>query len=189
MASILVDSDVLVRLTRGYPAAAKRLNAIAHWRISTVTYIELVQGCRDRLELARRTVNDLPVTLQDPTLHCKASTLEKGSPPMPKRTADKSPGGFGKRLAHLRKQAGLRQTVRGVASATLPDTKTAKCKSEAIGTRMQRRPLQISVLPPKARRQILQLVDALAERGQLERCATLGEHTDERLGKRAAARA
>ena len=50
---ILIDSDVLVWLTRGHPAAAQRLQGIDPWRISTVTYIELAQGCRDKAELAR----------------------------------------------------------------------------------------------------------------------------------------
>jgi predicted nucleic acid-binding protein len=50
---MLIDSDVLVRLTRGHVGAAQRLQEVKHWRISVVTYIELAQGCRDRAELAR----------------------------------------------------------------------------------------------------------------------------------------
>jgi predicted nucleic acid-binding protein len=50
---ILIDSDVLVWLTRGHPGAAQRLNQIHPWCISVVTYIELAQGCRDKAELAR----------------------------------------------------------------------------------------------------------------------------------------
>lgn len=79
MASILIDSDVLVWLTRGYPAAAKRLDAIAHWRISTVTYIELAQGCRDKAELARlkqglsaRSTEIIPIT---PAISQRAALL------------------------------------------------------------------------------------------------------------------
>ena len=53
MPAVLIDSDVLVWLTRGHPAAAERLQQIDLWRISTVTYIELAQGCRDKAELAR----------------------------------------------------------------------------------------------------------------------------------------
>ncbi|MCC7488632.1 MAG: hypothetical protein IT485_03205 [Gammaproteobacteria bacterium] len=60
---------------------------------------------------------------------------------------------------------------------------------KAIDTRMQRRLQQISSLPPEERHQILQLVDAFIERGQLKRRATQGERTNERLGERAAARA
>jgi predicted nucleic acid-binding protein len=50
---MLIDSDVLVWLTRGHPAAAARLKQIQPWRISAVTYIELAQGCRDKSELER----------------------------------------------------------------------------------------------------------------------------------------
>ena len=42
---MLIDSDVLVWLTRGHPGAAQRLNEIHPWRISVVTYSELAQGC------------------------------------------------------------------------------------------------------------------------------------------------
>ena len=51
--STLIDSDVLVWLTRGHVGAAQRLHALSHWRISAVTYMELAQGCRDKAELAR----------------------------------------------------------------------------------------------------------------------------------------
>ena len=50
---MLIDSDVLVWLTRGHPGAAQRLNEIHPWRISVVTDMELAQGCRDKAELAR----------------------------------------------------------------------------------------------------------------------------------------
>ncbi len=50
---MLIDSDVLVWLTRGHTGAAQRLNLLPAWRISVVTYIELAQGCRDKSELAR----------------------------------------------------------------------------------------------------------------------------------------
>ena len=50
---MLIDSDVLVRFTRGHVLAAQRLQAINLWRISAVTCIELAQGCRDKAELAR----------------------------------------------------------------------------------------------------------------------------------------
>jgi predicted nucleic acid-binding protein len=48
---VLVDSDVLIWLTRGHPGAAARLKQIVLWRISAVTYMELAQGCRDQAEL------------------------------------------------------------------------------------------------------------------------------------------
>lgn len=53
MPDVLIDSDVLVWLTRGHLGAAARLHALDPWRISTVTYVELAQGCRDKAELAR----------------------------------------------------------------------------------------------------------------------------------------
>ncbi len=53
MAAMLIDSDVLVWLTRGHVGAAQRLHALPAWRISAVTYIELAQGCRDKADLAR----------------------------------------------------------------------------------------------------------------------------------------
>jgi hypothetical protein len=51
--STLIDFDVLVWPTRGHVGAAQRLDALTHWRISAVTYMELAQGCRDGAELAR----------------------------------------------------------------------------------------------------------------------------------------
>lgn len=53
MSTLLIDSDVLVWLTRGHVGAAQRLRAVDPWRISAVTYMELAQGCRDKAELAR----------------------------------------------------------------------------------------------------------------------------------------
>ncbi len=50
---MLIDSDVLVWLTRGHAGAAARLRQIQPWRVSVVTYIELAQGCRDTAELER----------------------------------------------------------------------------------------------------------------------------------------
>jgi predicted nucleic acid-binding protein len=66
---MLIDSDVLIWLTRGHLGAAQRLHELAPWRISVVTYIELSQGCRDKAELARlkkglaaRNTEVLPIT-------------------------------------------------------------------------------------------------------------------------------
>lgn len=50
---MLIDSDVLVWLTRGHPGAAKRLRQLQAWRISAVTYMERAQGCRNKAELER----------------------------------------------------------------------------------------------------------------------------------------
>ena len=50
---ILIDSDVLIWLTRGHAGAKARLAQINPWRISTITYLELAQGCRSKAELQR----------------------------------------------------------------------------------------------------------------------------------------
>ena len=50
---MLIDSDVLIWLTRGHIGAAARLQAISPWRISAITYMELAQGCRNKQELAK----------------------------------------------------------------------------------------------------------------------------------------
>lgn len=50
---MLIDTDVLVWMTRGHAGAAARLQALTPWHISAVTYMELAQGCRDKQELAR----------------------------------------------------------------------------------------------------------------------------------------
>ncbi len=76
---MLIDSDVLVWLTRGHAGAAERLLALPAWRISAVTYIELAQGCRDKAELARlkkglaaRQTEILPIT---PAISQRAAEL------------------------------------------------------------------------------------------------------------------
>jgi predicted nucleic acid-binding protein len=48
---MLIDSDVLIWMTRGHVSAITRLETIQPWRISAVTYIELAQGCRNKGEL------------------------------------------------------------------------------------------------------------------------------------------
>lgn len=50
---MLIDTDVLIWMTRGHTGAAARLQTITPWCISAVTYMELVQGCRNRQELER----------------------------------------------------------------------------------------------------------------------------------------
>lgn len=50
---MLIDTDVLIWFTRGNMRAAQRLQQLPAWRPSTVTYIELAQGCRNKPELAR----------------------------------------------------------------------------------------------------------------------------------------
>jgi len=48
---VLIDSDVLIWLTRGNTAAINAVNAESDWYISAVSYMELVQGCRNKAEL------------------------------------------------------------------------------------------------------------------------------------------
>jgi predicted nucleic acid-binding protein len=79
MQAMLIDSDVLVWLTRGHVGAASRLHALPAWRISAVTYIELAQGCRDKADLARlkkglgaRSTEIVPVT---PAISQRATEL------------------------------------------------------------------------------------------------------------------
>jgi predicted nucleic acid-binding protein len=66
---ILIDSDLLIWFTRGNHRAKQRLDQVNPWRISTVTYIELAQGCRSAQELERakrglalRQTQTLPLT-------------------------------------------------------------------------------------------------------------------------------
>ena len=48
---MLVDTDVLIWNLRGNDRAAARLDALAGFSLSAVTYMELVQGVRDKAEL------------------------------------------------------------------------------------------------------------------------------------------
>lgn len=48
---LLVDSDVLIWFTRGHRKAQEIVQSLAHWQISAVSYMELVQGCRNKAEL------------------------------------------------------------------------------------------------------------------------------------------
>lgn len=48
---MLVDTDVLIWFTRGHFAALERLQTVLPWQISAVTYIELMQGCRNTNEM------------------------------------------------------------------------------------------------------------------------------------------
>src|SRR3954467_3653075 len=50
---MLIDSDVLVWRTRGHAGATRRIRAMQAWRLSSISYMELAQGCRNRLELTR----------------------------------------------------------------------------------------------------------------------------------------
>lgn len=48
---VLIDSDVLIWFARGNPQAAAAINTISDGYISAVSYMELVQGCRNKSEL------------------------------------------------------------------------------------------------------------------------------------------
>lgn len=66
---MLVDTDVLIWYLRGQEKAAQFLNALPALTLSAVNYMELVQGCRSKDELARlkkdlaaRKARVLPIT-------------------------------------------------------------------------------------------------------------------------------
>ncbi len=76
---ILIDSDVLIWLTRGHVGAEARLAQTSPWQISTITYLELAQGCRSKVELQRvkrglsvKQTKILPLT---PAISERAMTL------------------------------------------------------------------------------------------------------------------
>jgi hypothetical protein len=48
---VLIDSDVLIWLMRGNAAALAAVNLETDWYVSAVSYMELVQGCRNKAEL------------------------------------------------------------------------------------------------------------------------------------------
>ena len=48
---VLIDSDVLIWLTRGNATALAVIQNTPDWVISAVSYMELTQGCRNKTEL------------------------------------------------------------------------------------------------------------------------------------------
>ena len=48
---VLIDSDVLIWLTRGNASAVVVVQNTSDWVISAVSYMELAQGCRNKTEL------------------------------------------------------------------------------------------------------------------------------------------
>ena len=49
---MLVDTDVLIWHLRGHPQAARRLDELQPLTISSVSYLEVLQGMRNKAELA-----------------------------------------------------------------------------------------------------------------------------------------
>ncbi|MDB5819560.1 MAG: hypothetical protein JWQ11_3200 [Rhizobacter sp.] len=49
---MLVDSDVLIWHLRGYGQVTRRLDQLGSLKLSAVTYLELLQGMRNKAELA-----------------------------------------------------------------------------------------------------------------------------------------
>ncbi len=48
---MLVDTDVLIWHLRGYPQATRRLDELGVLTLSTVSYLEVLQGMRNKAEL------------------------------------------------------------------------------------------------------------------------------------------
>ncbi len=66
---MLVDTDVLIWHLRGYPQATRRLDELPSLTLSAISYLELLQGMRNKAELVavqkmlqRRRATMLPVT-------------------------------------------------------------------------------------------------------------------------------
>ena len=52
LAAVLVDTDVLIWHLRGYAQATRRLDQLDSLTLSAVSYMEMLQGMRDKTELA-----------------------------------------------------------------------------------------------------------------------------------------
>ena len=76
---MLIDTDVLIWLTRGHEGAEAALQSVNPWRISTITYIELAQGCRNRQELQQMKqgllVANTDIIALTPNISARAMTL------------------------------------------------------------------------------------------------------------------
>ena len=75
---MLVDTDVLIWHLRGYPQATRRLDELGALTLSAISYLEVLQGMRNKAELAavqkmleHRAATLLPVT-EPITLHAIA---------------------------------------------------------------------------------------------------------------------
>ena len=49
---MLVDTDVLIWHLRGYPQATRRLDELGTLTLSSISYLELLQGMRNKAELS-----------------------------------------------------------------------------------------------------------------------------------------
>ena len=52
--TVLVDTDVLIWHLRGYAQATRRLDQLPALTISAVSYLEVLQGMRNKAELGKR---------------------------------------------------------------------------------------------------------------------------------------
>ena len=66
---VLVDTDVLIWHLRGYAQATRRLDQLGSLTLSAVSYLEVLQGMRNKVELAavkkmleRRSATMLPIS-------------------------------------------------------------------------------------------------------------------------------
>lgn len=66
---MLVDTDVLIWHLRGYPNATRRLDELGSLTLSAVSYLEVLQGMRNKTELVavkkmldKRSASLLPIT-------------------------------------------------------------------------------------------------------------------------------
>ncbi len=66
---MLVDTDVLIWHLRGYPQATRRLDELGALTLSAVSYLEVLQGMRNKAELLavkkmlnKRSATLLPIT-------------------------------------------------------------------------------------------------------------------------------
>jgi predicted nucleic acid-binding protein len=76
---MIVDTDVLIWHLRGYPKASQLLDQLSSPTLSAITYLELLQGIRNKAEmvavqksLAMRRATILPLT---PAITARATML------------------------------------------------------------------------------------------------------------------
>jgi len=86
--TVLVDTDVLIWHLRGYAQATRRLDQLSPLTLSAVSYLEVLQGMRNKAELVavqkmlhKRLAVTLPITeaiTQQATSLMEALTLSHG---------------------------------------------------------------------------------------------------------------